>query len=58
MLNPKAFLCHPDRAVICINFHAAQVPDTATFEATDEIRPLPSNFPWLQNQSRSLFHHS
>lgn len=58
MLNPKAFLCHRDRAVICIDFHAAQVPDTATSEATDEIRPLPSNFPWLQNQSRSLFHHS
>lgn len=30
--------------------HAAQVPDMATPEATDEIRPLPSSSPWLQNR--------
>lgn len=52
MLKPRAFLCLHDRAVICANIHAAQVHDTATTEATDEIRPLPSNFCWLQKKKK------
>ena len=58
MLNPRAFPHLPDRARVCADFHAAHVPDMATPEATDEIRPLPSSSPWLQNRLRSLFPHS
>lgn len=58
MLNPRAFPRLHDRAGVCADFHAAQVPDTATPEATDEIRPLPSNSPRLQNRLRSLFPNS
>ena len=58
MLNPRAFPCLHDRARVCADFRAAQVPDMATSEATDEIRPLPSSSPWLQNRLRSLFPNS